>query len=589
MADVDESDAGNMEEEQYRDFMFDLAIRVLSTVEEADEEEEEEPVEEVYMSDDITDLLDDDDVKTNDSKMEEGEEEKKDSSGALVPSTASASASKIPTSANYYIALEPPRTNRLPHILTHPRKPKVNRNAPLSSKRKLKARSSSQDGGDEEEDEAMSEQEMKDKKTKLMAEEELKRLTAYMQTLDRKNGLSIDLQICLLDCQDDIKVELMTKHKELMNSPMNEKSKLQSWLTLALSLPYQRQAQLPFTIKSPLSDMSTCAYLQEQHQAIGTYLRGVMQRLDAAVFGHQQAKKDIVSFIASLVRRSMKKQPTPQVSGGSSSSDMAAAPLIQSKSSRALAICGPAGVGKTTLAHTIADVLGLPFQAINCGGLTDPHSLMGHNFTYSNSRPGKIAKAMSQAAASNVVFYFDEVDKIGTDKSEEMLGVLTHILDVEQNHRFMDNYLDPIPLDLSNALFILSFNDANKIDDITKDRMKIIHVKDFTSAEKLVITKEFILPGLYQAMHFHPMEVALSEDVVQELVRRYEGQSGLRHIRRAALEILERWNLYHLLHQEEYVQIEENVIYITWADVEQHHLLDHSTQKDTSSYEHMYL
>lgn len=526
---------------------------------------------------------------------DEGEKKGKKEDRAPTPSPSSFSAvTKRPCHSNkgvsYYLSIEPARTSRLPDLLANPNRLKPQRRMIPPRRRALKLPAVKDMVENDDEDEYVEDEEEKDWKRdsnhhndeeETVANAELKRLKSYMDSLDRRKGLSVDLQICLLDCHDDIKVELIHKNNELQTSPINEKSKLQSWLTLALSLPYQKQAQLPVCVQITNDPERT---VQKTNQAIGDYLRDVSKQLDIAVFGHQQAKKDIVSFIASLVRRNM------AISNPSTQAINRKHKRGATGSSRTLAICGPAGVGKTTLAHTIADVLGLPFHAINCGGLNDAHSLMGHNFTYANSRPGKIAKAMSQAAASNMVFYFDEVDKIGAEKADEMHGVLTHILDVEQNHRFMDSYLDPIPLDLSNALFILSFNDAKKIDEITKDRMKIIHVKDFSNAEKLEITKEYILPNLYQAMQFYPMEVQLEDEILHQLIRRYEGHSGLRKVRRACQEILERWNLYHLLNQSHRNDDATNQISITWEEVEKHNLLDanSSPQEDTTSYQHMY-
>ena len=163
---------------------------------------------------------------------------------------------------------------------------------------------------------------------------------------------------------------------------------------------------------------------------------------------------------------------------------------------RALGLQGPPGCGKTSFAtHAIPQALGRPARVISLGGAKDSSLLLGHDFTYAGSRPGKIAAAVSEMGVCDPVLVFDELDKVSdTAGGREIVHVLMSLVDPVQNVAFSDTYLAGIPLDLSRALCVFTFNDAAAVDPILLDRMRVVHVPDATKAEKGEIVTRHMLP-----------------------------------------------------------------------------------------------
>jgi hypothetical protein len=151
----------------------------------------------------------------------------------------------------------------------------------------------------------------------------------------------------------------------------------------------------------------------------------------------------------------------------------------------------------TRFVRALGDTLGLPFNQISFGGLNDASVLTGHDYTYIGSKPGKIYEAFSKSKYKDCIIYLDEIDKISSPESEKFIainGVLTHMLDPEQNKEFHDNYLGDIPLDLSRVFFIVSFNNRENIDSVVLNRLKVIDIKESTISEKVEIVKRFTIP-----------------------------------------------------------------------------------------------
>lgn len=153
----------------------------------------------------------------------------------------------------------------------------------------------------------------------------------------------------------------------------------------------------------------------------------------------------------------------------------------------------------TRFIRALGEALNLPFNQISFGGLADASVLTGHDYTYIGSKPGKIYEAVSKSKYKNSIIYLDEIDKIASPESEKFIainGVLTHMLDPEQNTEFHDNYLGDVPLDLSKVFFIVSFNNKQNIDPVVLNRLKVIEIKESTIAEKVEIVKRFSIPDV---------------------------------------------------------------------------------------------
>ena len=233
--------------------------------------------------------------------------------------------------------------------------------------------------------------------------------------------------------------------------------------------------------------------------------------LDRDHYGLEKVKERILQTIA--VRQMAPKMP-PQI----------------------LCLVGPPGVGKTSVAYSIAKSLNRKMARISLGGVHDEADIRGHRKTYVGSMPGRIMTAITQAGSSNALLLLDEIDKMGSDYRGDPSAALLEVLDAEQNKTYRDHYLE-IPFDLSKIMFIMTANTLDTVPRPLLDRMEIIELGSYTDEEKLMIAKNHLIPKQLAKHGLKKSQLRISDDAIREIITCYTRESGVRSFERCFAEI----------------------------------------------------
>jgi ATP-dependent Lon protease len=234
--------------------------------------------------------------------------------------------------------------------------------------------------------------------------------------------------------------------------------------------------------------------------------------LDQGHFGLDQVKERILEYVSVL---GLQKQRNPTVP--------IRAPI--------LLFSGLVGTGKTTMAKSIANVLGRKIIRIPFGGLGDPLYLRGQSRLHPEAEPGQIIKGLHLQKVRNPVILLDEIDRVADDALNTIMGVLVELLDPEQNDRFTDHYID-YPFDLSQALFVATCNNTNRIATAVMDRLEPIQMPSYTDSEKTAIGKDYLLPQALKDTGLKPQELQIQEATWPQIIRPLGFDSGVRTLKR---------------------------------------------------------
>ncbi len=253
-------------------------------------------------------------------------------------------------------------------------------------------------------------------------------------------------------------------------------------------------------------------------------LERIRKRLDKDHYGLNQVKERIMEYIAVSKLRHEKGETGSK------------GPI--------LCLVGPPGVGKTSVASSIAQAMGREFVRMSLGGVRDEAEIRGHRRTYIGSMPGRIIQSMIQAGTDNPLILMDEIDKLAADYKGDPSSALLEVLDPEQNNTFRDHYLE-LPYDLSHVLFITTANRADQIPPALFDRMEVIELNGYTMPEKYEIAKRHLLPKQMAENALEKKQLSINKAAYTELISNYTAESGVRQLerrlaticRKAALEI----------------------------------------------------
>ena len=344
---------------------------------------------------------------------------------------------------------------------------------------------------------------------------ELFQLMKRMSTLSLTDGdVPPKFKVLELPIPDYVKSNVIKKITavEEMGSDSGESYKLRSWVDAFLRIPFGKIIPLPVS-------------LEDGEDKCTQFMVNARKTMDRSIYGMLPAKMQIMQILAQLI-------VNPNSVGN------------------VIALQGSPGVGKTSLArNAIAEVMKRPFEFFSLGGASDIAGFVGHSYTYEGSMWGRIADSIMHSRSMNPVLYFDELDKVSnTPHGDEIINMLIHLTDRSQNSQFHDRYFSGVDFNLSQCLFVFSFNETEKVHPILRDRMTIINCGGYNEADKKAILKDYIWPQLLERLKFSSTDLVLTDEAIKYMITGFSSdEKGVRTLIRTVEAMMTRLNMLRVM------------------------------------------
>ena len=364
-----------------------------------------------------------------------------------------------------------------------------------------------------------------DDQRKYYLQEKMKIISNELGEVNSKGRIvnNYNLKLKKLKCNNKIrnriKEEILRYDNTNSNSP--ESVIIRDYIELMLSLPWDYKTRDVTDIKE------------------------IETSLNNSHYGLSKVKTRIVEYIA--VKQNSPKERSP-----------------------ILCLIGPPGVGKTSLAYSIAKSLNRRLVSVSVGGVADEAEIVGHRRTYVGAMPGRIIQGIRKCGSSNPVFVIDESDKMISNYRGDPASSLLEVLDKEQNSKFSDHYLEE-EYDLSNVLFIATANYEDQIPLELKDRLEIIYLDSYTEYEKLSIAKDYLIPKLLEEHGLTSLQVQFTDEAILDIINYYTKEAGVRNLERLIAKILrkivkevlvDKTKVFYLINKEDLVNYLDKRIYL---------------------------
>jgi len=350
------------------------------------------------------------------------------------------------------------------------------------------------------------------------ARQQLLLLMKRMSSLSLTEGdVPHKFKVLQLPISDHVKSNVIKKigAVEEMGPESGEAYKLRTWIDAFLRVPFGKVVPLPVSLDNGQVECTK-------------FMTNARKIMDKHIYGMVPAKTQIMQIIAQLI-------VNPKSVGN------------------VIALQGAMGVGKTSLArNAVAEVMKRPFEFFSLGGASDIAGFVGHSYTYEGSMWGRIADSVMHAGAMNPVMYFDELDKVSTTPhGEEIINMMIHLTDRSQNSQFHDRYFSGVDFDLSQCLFVFSFNDIEKVHPILRDRMTVINCGGYNEGDKKAILKEYIWPQLLERLKFKSEDIILTDAAIKLIITQFSGEEkGVRTLIRTVEGMMTRLNMLRVMQDE---------------------------------------
>ena len=316
-----------------------------------------------------------------------------------------------------------------------------------------------------------------------------KELGEYDESTNEIEELTARIDKASMPAEAKTKAESELKKLKMMSAMSAEATVVRSYIEWLTDLPWKKRSRV--------------------HQNLDK----AEQVLDEDHYGLEKVKERILEYLA--VQQRVKKAKGP-----------------------ILCLVGPPGVGKTSVAQSIARATNRKYTRMALGGVRDEAEIRGHRRTYIGSMPGKVIQNITKTGVKNPLFLLDEIDKMAQDFRGDPASALLEVLDPEQNAHFVDHYME-VDYDLSDVMFVCTANSLN-IPDALRDRMEIIHLSGYTEDEKFNIAIKYLVPKSLKDNGLKAEEVTLKDDALVEVIRRYTREAGVRHLQREISKIFRK-------------------------------------------------